>query len=167
MTLTGIEPRTNLPLPGNSIIYAGSITVTSTGSGSIIQYTAPTGTEIYCGISVLQNSVWLGFGGSFTYTLNFSQPVNFITIILLGYGISPSETFTLTTDTGNNTPEIALCNGCCASISGNVITASNINNDCDPICGNICGAGRTLAASGQRHRETRNLATTTSGARRT
>ena len=138
------ENQSNLPLPGNSIIYAGSITVTSTGSGSIIQYTAPTGTEIYCGISVLQNSVWLGFGGSFTYTLNFSQPVNFITIILLGYGISPSETFTLTTDTGNNTPEIALCNGCCASISGNVITASNINNDCDPICGNICGAGQFI-----------------------
>ena len=138
------ENQSNLPLPGNSIIYAGSITVTSTGSGSIIQYTAPTGTEIYCGISVLQNSVWLGFGGSFTYTLNFSQPVNFITIILLGYGISPSETFTLTTDTGNNTPEIALCNGCCASISGNVITASNINNDCDPICGNTCGAGQFI-----------------------
>jgi hypothetical protein len=136
------ENQSNLPLPGNSIIYAGSITVTSTGSGSIIQYT--TGTEIYCGISVLQNSVWLGFGGSFTYTLNFSQPVNFITIILLGYGISPSETFTLTTDTGNNTPEIALCNGCCASISGNVITASNINNDCDPICGNTCGAGQFI-----------------------
>ena len=145
------ENQTNLPLPfpGYSTIYAGSITVTSTGTGNINLYTNPTGSEIYCGFSILENSVWLGFGGPFTYTLNFSQPVNFITILLVGYdSIPPAETFTLTTDTGNNTPEIVLCNGCCVSISGNVITASNINNDCDPFCGN-CGGGQFIINNSQ------------------
>ena len=78
-----------------------------------------------------------------------SQPVNYISFILVGYDSFPTpETFTFTTNTGNNTPEIILCDGCCAVTTGNVITASNINNDCDPICG-FCGGGQFIVNNPQ------------------
>jgi len=134
------ENQINLPLPGNSISYVSGITISASGSGDITTNGLPTGFIDDCGFINLQNSIALGqnvpFGSPYTYTLTFSQPVNNISIVLLGYNIafgpSPTEYFVITTNTGNNTPEITLCSGCCASISGNVITASNVNGDCVP-----------------------------------
>jgi len=131
------DQQTLLPAIGNSIMYSNGLTIGATGTGSVAIYTSPSCALIYCGFCAIQNSIWLGQTGAFTYTLNFSFPVNDFKIFLVGYNIG--ESFTLTTNTGSNTPNINLCSGCCVSISGNVITGSNINSDCDGWIG--LGAG--------------------------
>ena len=122
------DQQTLLPVIGNSIMYSNGLTISATGTGDVTNYSLATCTENICGICGTQNAIWLGATGAFTYTLNFSYPVNDFKIFLLGYNLG--ESFTLTTNTGSNTPNINLCSGCCVSISGNVITASNINSDC-------------------------------------
>ena len=122
------DQQTLLPAIGNSIMYSNGLTISATGTGDVTNYSLATCTENICGICGTQNAIWLGATGAFTYTLNFSYPVNDFKIFLLGYNLG--ESFTLTTNTGSNTPNINLCSGCCVSISGNVITASNINSDC-------------------------------------
>jgi len=134
------DQQTLLPAIGNSIMYSNGLTIGATGTGDVTNYPSPSCSEIICGICGTQNSIWLGYTGAFTYTLNFSFPVNDFKIFLLGYNIG--ETFTLTTNTGSNTPNINLCSGCCVSISGNVITASSINSDCQ----SGGGAGLTAGA---------------------
>ena len=122
------DQQTLLPAIGNSIMYSNGLTISATGTGSVLIYPFSSCWEIYCGLCSIQNAILLGQTGAFTYTLNFSYPVNDFKIFLFGYNVG--ESFTLTTNTGSNTPNINLCSGCCASISGNVITASNINSDC-------------------------------------
>ena len=122
------DQQTLLPVIGNSIMYSNGLTISATGTGDVTNYSLATCTENICGICGTQNAIWLGQTGAFTYTLNFSYPVNDFKIFLFGYNLG--ESFTLTTNTGSNTPNINLCSGCCVSISGNVITASNINSDC-------------------------------------
>ena len=129
--------QTLLPAIGNSITYSNGLTISATGTGSVILYTGPI--LDVCGFSTTPNSIRGGQPGAFTYTLNFSYPVNDFKIFLVAYDIG--ESFTLTTNTGGNTPNINLCSGCCVSISGNVITASNINSDCVLVNGGTGGSG--------------------------
>ncbi len=76
-------------------------------------------------------SLWAGntFPATpFTYSLNFSQPVNNIKILYVGTNgagnnsPAPYEVFTWTTNGG--TPTITLCSGCGQTINGNVISGS-------------------------------------------
>ena len=131
------DQQTLLPAIGNSIMYSNGLTISATGTGSVVIYI---GIILgICGFSTTPNSIRLGFPGAFTYTLNFSYPINDFKIFLVAYDIG--ESFTLTTNTGGGTPNINLCSGCCVSISGNVITASNINSDCDLSYGGLVGSG--------------------------
>jgi hypothetical protein len=116
-----------LPALGSSTTING-VTVTASGFGDVLASTF-SGVLAWCMTppgSAL-NTVFLGSGiapTSFTYILTFSSPVNNIVIRLINYSISPSgaESFTFTTNTGN--PVLSSCDYCCATINGNVVTAS-------------------------------------------
>ena len=69
--------------------------------------------------SIAPNSIWLGDGGPFTYTLNFSQPVNNLTIALTACGGSANENFIFVTNMG--IPTINTSVSCDATIVGNEI----------------------------------------------
>jgi hypothetical protein len=116
-----------LPDLGSSTIING-VTITASGFGNIVSTTF-SGVLAWCMTppgSAL-NTIFLGSGvgpTSFTYILTFSSPVNNITIRLINYSVSPSgaESFTFTTNTGN--PVLSSCDYCCATINGNVVTAT-------------------------------------------
>jgi hypothetical protein len=151
------ETQANLPLPGNTTTYAGSIIITASGTGDITTNGLPTNYDVTCGFGNLQDSIQLGssnpFSSPFAYTLNFSQPVNYISIVLNGYNATfnsiSGEYFVITTNTGNNTPEIELCSGCCAEISGNTISATTGNNDCNITQVSPYGAGQFIINNSQ------------------
>ena len=91
------------------------INVTATSTGSVTSYpTAYTSCGVY---TTHANSVWLGYG--FTYTLNFSAPVNCLNFILTATGGGSNEDFTFTTNTG--TPSITDNGSCFTTITGNTI----------------------------------------------
>lgn len=114
-------------LPGlGSSTTINSIIVTASGFGDVISSTY-SGVLSWCMTppGSASNTVILGgspSNTSFTYILNFSVPVNNITIRLINYSITPSgaESFTFTTNTGN--PVLSSCEYCCATINGNVVT---------------------------------------------
>ena len=116
-----------LPNIGSSTVING-VTITASGFGSITPTTF-SGVLSWCMTppgSAL-NTIFLGSGvspTSFTYILTFSSPVNNINIRLINYSISPlgTESFTFTTNTGN--PVLSSCDYCCATINGNVVTAT-------------------------------------------
>jgi len=150
--------QVNLPLPGNSTTYNGNIIISATGTGDIETNGLPTNFTTACGFGNLQDAIVLGssinpFLSPFAYTLNFSQPVNYISIVLFGYNSNfnsiPGESFTITTNTGNNIPEIILCSGCCAEILGNTISATTENNDCNYIFESPFGAGQFIINNSQ------------------
>jgi len=114
-----------LPALGSSTIING-VTVTASGFGDV-SFTPSGGFVSWCMVGsppTVNGNVWLGPTSSFTYILNFSIPVNNIVIRLINYNInsSGSESFTFTTNTGN--PILSSCDYCCATINGNVVTAS-------------------------------------------
>lgn len=116
-----------LPNIGSSTVING-VTITASGFGNIVPTTF-SGVLSWCMTppgSAL-NTIFLGSGvgpTSFTYILTFSSPVNNIVIRLINYSITPSgaESFTFTTNTGN--PVLSSCDYCCATINGNVVTAT-------------------------------------------
>ncbi|WP_309641116.1 gliding motility-associated C-terminal domain-containing protein [Flavobacterium sp.] len=95
------------------------ILVTETFSGSVLIYP-----DAYfsCGnVTTPANSKWFGSNGAFSYTMNFSQPINNLIIALTATGNTYNEIFTFTTNGG--TPAITSSASCFSSISGNVITS--------------------------------------------
>lgn len=103
------------------------VSVTSSSTGSITSYpTAHTSCGLY---TTPANSIHIGMTGPFTYTLNFSAPVNCLDFVLTGTGQGGNEDFTLTTNTG--VPSITDNGSCFTTITGNLILsgagASGIN----------------------------------------
>jgi hypothetical protein len=135
-----------LPLPGLSVIVNG-VTITGNGTGAV----SPTGvgSAIYpCigafsvnGDVLLGNNAGIPGTAPFTYTLSFSTPQTSVEFELIGYNycdpavqggcsVTPSESFTFTTDTG--VPDVDSCNYCCAIISGNTVVADGATGPCAP-----------------------------------
>jgi hypothetical protein len=119
-----IEGITPLVLTCNSSIVPpaviNGITITESYSGSVNTYPSAYSS---CGGSVTTptNSKWLGSGGSFSYTMIFSSPVNNITIVITAAGGSINENFIITTNTG--IPSITSTLNCYTTIIGNEILA--------------------------------------------
>jgi hypothetical protein len=141
-----------LPLKLLTPVTYGGVTISPTYTGAL--YQSPTfvgarddqypGTFVQCtGSNVITHpsySAWLGAGTAqspYTYSLNFSEPVNDIKIMYNGtngYANNPYELFTWGTNVG--TPNISLCQGCYQTINGNIISGSN-----DPSSVTIAGGG--------------------------
>ena len=96
------------------------ITITESFAGSVA---IGTGTWSSCGGGVTSpiNSKLVGISGSFSYTMNFSSPVNNIIIFITGTGLGINETFTFTTNSGSGIPTIASTLNCYTTIVGNTI----------------------------------------------
>src|SRR5690554_2877676 len=110
-----VEPPTTI----NGI----KVTDTSTGSVTIYPNTnAFTSCNLY---TAPANSFWLGAQGAFTYTMNFSLPIDSLNFVLIGGGAGGGgwppwfEVFTLTTNAG--TPSIIDQGSCFTTITNNVI----------------------------------------------
>lgn len=108
-----------LPFPGNSITYSNGLTISATGSACIEPMPYPRYEVTRCGLWYIPYGVQLCEFSPFTYTLNFSTPVNDFYLVLLGY--NSTESFTFTTDTGSGIPELVSCKMCCTVIDGNTI----------------------------------------------
>ncbi|MEX2380616.1 MAG: hypothetical protein WD530_07715, partial [Vicingaceae bacterium] len=97
------------------------VTDTSTGSVSTLSMTI-TSCNLY---TTPTNSILLGPQGAFTYTMNFSLPIDSLNFVLTqtGGGLSPPgfETFTFTTNTG--IPSIIDQGSCFTTITNNVINS--------------------------------------------
>ena len=151
------ENEYEAPLLGNSVVING-ITVTGSGSGSVISLSLPNPAIPGCETIPLpfnncvrlgNNSAPFNLNPSFIYTMTFSSPVNDVTIHLIDYTIVNGipESFTITTDVGN--PTISGCGNCCSVITNNTITASLSGTNCIiTIFGQDGGSGRfTISAS--------------------
>jgi gliding motility-associated-like protein len=98
--------------------------VSSTSTGSVSTFADP---YTSCGnYSTPANSVWLGSGGEFSYTVQFSEPVNNVKFVINAAGQGINEVFTFTTTSGN--PWITTVSSCFSSVNGNVIS-SGLNAD--------------------------------------
>jgi hypothetical protein len=136
--ITGLTCTTFAKLPqlNESVTYFGT-TITATGSGDV-QVLGNSGVDFQCQLGVFcdANTAMLGRGTNvcisspFSYTLNFSSPVNNITIRLINFSYvgycSYGEYFTLTTNVGN--PTISADIICCGYIQNNSIYTEL----CDP-----------------------------------
>ena len=102
-------------------VNGNAITSTHTGSG-IYEQGLSAGWLICSGSHAIGDNFWLGYdyGQPFTYTINFSNPVNNIAIMIAVLGVPCDETYTFTTSSGN--PTITANYSCFATISGNQIT---------------------------------------------
>jgi hypothetical protein len=97
------------------------VTITDSSTGAVLNYST---TETSCGITTPVNSKWLGFGGVFSYTMNFSIPINNILIFIAGTGWNfgpEQENFVFTTNTGSGIPSITTTDSCYTTIVGNQI----------------------------------------------
>ena len=158
------------PLPGTTLVYSG-YTITSTSSYTPLYSFNPANT-LSCNLqNIFSGAVWFdwGFGPlfpggpfvdiPFTYTLNFSSPINNVYIFLLGYSAvgapNPNtpgaESFVFTTNAGF--VDITCADYCCATITGgNTVTAMNgpgINCLPDTFCipGTCNGSGAFIISS--------------------
>jgi hypothetical protein len=121
---------TPTPTPTNGLNCSSSvvppttisgIVVTESSTGSVSTY-GPTSTS--CGITTPANSKWLGLGGAFTYTMNFSVPINNLIVFIVGTGWNSGpeqENFIFTTNTGSGIPSISTTDSCYTTIVGNEI----------------------------------------------
>jgi hypothetical protein len=95
------------------------ITITDSFTGSVGLHANP---FTSCGnVTTPANSRWLGQNGPFSYTMNFSSPVNNITIFLTATGQLNNENFVFTTNTGTGIPTISSTSSCFTTIIGNQI----------------------------------------------
>jgi gliding motility-associated-like protein len=93
------------------------LNITSTSSGSVNTYNNP---FTSCGnVTTPANSIWLGQTGAFTYTLNFSAPIQEICVIITATGQTGNENFIFNTNSG--VPTIIDQGSCSSSIVGNEI----------------------------------------------
>ncbi len=119
-----IELQESDRIKSTSSRFINGVTITPSYSGFVSQ-TLSISFVPSCGSSPINLITPLLFGqNSFIYSLSFSNPVNNVTIRLVNYRYTPTGTdsFTFTTNTGN--PVITSCAYCCASIVGNVVTAT-------------------------------------------
>jgi gliding motility-associated-like protein len=99
------------------------VNITSTSSGSVDLYPSAYSS---CGIATTPaNSIYLGANGAFSYTMNFSQPVNDLVIVITATGNTIDEIFNFTTNGG--IPSISANASCYTTITGNEI-ASGMNS---------------------------------------
>jgi len=94
--------------------------ITSTFSGSVSNFPSPF-SSCDGSYETPANSIWLGENENFSYTLNFSQPVNNLVIIITATGSTINEEFTFTTNTG--IPTITSSGSCLSTINGNTISS--------------------------------------------
>jgi len=110
------------------------IVITETQTGSVSTYGPP---FTSCGtVTTPANSKYLGQYGSFTYTMNFSLPVNNVVIFITAsgsQGLPQNENFIVTTNTGGGIPTISSTENCYTTIVGNEI---------------LCGANSPVGAGG-------------------
>ena len=153
------------PLPGNTLVFSAyTITSTSSYTNNYGLSSGQISGENVCN-SIVPNiasgfwPVWAGpaVGVPFTYTLNFSSPINNVFIYLWGYSAIPLgevEEFIFTTDAGF--VDITCADYCCATITnGNTITAMSapglncpVNTSYCPGGGNWCnGSGKFIISS--------------------
>lgn len=93
--------------------------ITATHTGNIFEPGLGSGWGICSGHTEdFTENAWLGYH-PFTYTINFSNPVNNIALRIGVMGVPTTETFTFTTNAG--TPTITSNFSCHAVISGNQI----------------------------------------------
>lgn len=119
---------------------SGELNVTASSSGSVDVFFDP---YTSCGsYSTPANSVWLGLGGSFSYTISFSLPVNDVTVIINAAGQTQDENFIFTTNSG--IPSIDMISGCYSSVSGNQIL-SGLNAD----AASLGGGGQFVISAAQ------------------
>ncbi|HNP33827.1 MAG TPA: gliding motility-associated C-terminal domain-containing protein [Flavobacterium sp.] len=115
----------DIPTCSTSVVpptVLGGINVTSTFSGSVNTY--PTAyTSCPGAYTTPANSIWLGSAGPFSYTFNFSAPVNNLVIVITATGQIADEIFHFTTNVGN--PTIIDNGSCVTTVTGNTITSGN------------------------------------------
>ena len=160
------------PLPGNTLVFS-AYTITSTSSYTPLTFYVPS-QVLLCNIpDIFSGSFWAAWGAGplvpggpfigtipYTYTLNFSSPINNVYVFLHGYSAigapNPNppevESFVFTTNAGF--VDITCADYCCATITnGNTVTAMNnpgINCLSDPnFCfGGVCsGSGVFIISS--------------------
>jgi gliding motility-associated-like protein len=97
----------------------GGVSITAT-STNVFPY--PSAYSSCLGVYITpDNSIHMGASGPFTYTLNFSQPVNNLVFVLTATGHNVDEVFIFTTNAG--IPTITTSGSCYTTISANVITS--------------------------------------------
>jgi surface protein len=161
--VTDCESVIQAPLPGITLVFS-AYTITSTSSYTPLQFYDPS-QILLCNLqNIFSGSSWAiwGFGPlfpggpivdiPFTYTLNFSSPINNVYILLHVYSaiglpnLPEAESFVFTTDAGF--VDITCADYCCATITGgNTVTAMSspgINCPADPV---YCPAGSNFCNS--------------------
>ena len=147
------------PLPGTTLVFS-AYTITST-SNFIPTTFYPPNSIVLCNSSyTYSGSLWASWNApSFTYTLNFSSPINNVFIFLNAYSAlgapNPNppgaESFVFTTNAGF--VDITCADYCCATITGgNTVTAMSspgINCLADVYCipGTCNGSGAFIISS--------------------
>lgn len=118
----------------------GELNITASSTGSVDVFFDP---YTSCGsYTTPANSVWLGPGGSFSYFISFSLPVNDVTVIINAAGQTQDENFIFTTNGG--IPAINMISGCYSSVSGNQIL-SGLNAD----AASLGGGGQFVISASQ------------------
>jgi hypothetical protein len=112
--LTSVVPPTTI----------AGITITESFTGSVGLFAFPY--SVCLGISTPANSKWLGQGGPFSYTMNFSSPVNNLIIFIVAID---TESFILTTNTGSGIPTILSNENCFLTIVGNQINGTSLSSN--------------------------------------
>jgi hypothetical protein len=172
-TNTPTPTKTPTPTPTRAgFTCSGSVVPPATINGVEITATSTGSVGLYpdaftsCGsITTPADSIYLGQGGAFTYTMNFSVPINNLIVFITGSGVigNPSslENFIFTTNTGTGIPSITSGINCFSTIVGNQIFAgagdsptggggqfvitNNVNFTSVTISGNGGSAGSVLS----------------------
>ena len=104
-------------IPPNGTVSINSVTITSTSTGSVLQYVSG---NTSCGnVTTDPNALWLGQTGAFGVTLDFSLPVNNVIFVINGTGTTIDENFIFNTNGG--IPSISSTVSCYSTIVGNEI----------------------------------------------
>ena len=139
------------PLPGNTLVFSAyTITSNSSYTNNYGLSSGQISGENVCNSIVpnIASGFWPVWGGPavgvpFTYTLNFSSPINNVFIYLWGYSAIPLgdvEEFIFTTDAGF--VDITCADYCCATITnGNTITAMSAPGLNCPVNTSYCPGG--------------------------
>ncbi len=169
--VTDCESVIQAPLPGTTLVFS-AYTITSTSSYTPLVFYNPS-QVLLCNLqNIFSGSSWAIWGAGqlvpngpflntipFTYTLNFSSPINNVYVFLHEYSaygppfaVFQPESFVFTTNAGF--VDITCADYCCATITGgNTVTAmSSPGTNCieDPVycTGGICsGSGAFIISS--------------------
>ncbi|MGV3630903.1 MAG: gliding motility-associated C-terminal domain-containing protein [Bacteroidota bacterium] len=100
------------------------VDISAVSSGSVSTYAS---SFTSCTAFTPANSVYLGQMGAFSYTMNFSEPVNNIVVAITATGGTFNENFIFNTNTG--VPTIGVLSSCFSVVSGNeVLSGENSGN---------------------------------------